>query len=645
MSRREPKALTRADWICAALLTLIAAIPRLCCLGLAEFKLDEATHYQLAYQLTHGAWQWVGSTSSMGIPKPPLFVYALALPMTFSRDPRVITGFLGVLAALAAGGFYLILRRFLNRPAAFGSALLFALNPQAVLYARKLFTADLLPPLCTAFLGAATAFLRSPRERVGRWALLTALTFALLLLNTLSPFLLVPALLALFWQRRHDLSLSGWLGTGLALVLPFVPYLIRVIPTIPGVLTQAGASSTQPPMLAWIWSLAYGAGYPDRWDRLPGLLALLTGGLYLGGLLWLIRAWRRPKDRSWATFFIAWLGLAPLLGFILPIDFKAHYLVVLYPLLFVLPGGAIELAYQRSRRAGWLLLTLVFVIGGWQAQNWRQTLAQVAAGVEGYGTPLHYWWRAAEEARNFAREHQAAEVLLVMPGDQTWDEKAHVLDALLSDTPHRVINGYSTLLYPPHTTLFLVASEVEQALTLLTPCSQQVGQPLEASPFGGSYHYRFWEGDTLLTDDQPSASACGLMTQPAGTRWASGSTLIGYSLTGDPQPGGTLHIVLHWSAPQASLGQEVHWFNHLLNQEEQTQAQFDTLAWPGGRWQSDEFIHAMTYFDLTLAPEASPGPYTLRVGQYTYPDMQNIPVLDQAGNPAAYAAEFPITLP
>jgi len=88
----------RLDWALAVCWTVLAAAPRLLYLDLAEFKLDEATHYQMAYNLLRGAWRWVGSTASVGLPKPALLVYVLALPMQWTRDPRVITAFLGLLA-------------------------------------------------------------------------------------------------------------------------------------------------------------------------------------------------------------------------------------------------------------------------------------------------------------------------------------------------------------------------------------------------------------------------------------------------------------------------------------------------------------------------------------------------------------------
>jgi len=635
MIQRNQRRIAKSDWICAVTLTVLAALPRLCCLNLAEFKLDEATHYQMAYHLMRGGWRWVGSTASVGFHKPPLFVYTLALPMQISHDPRVVTGFLGILAALATGGFFLIVRRFMGRGAAFGAALLFAANPQAILYSRKLFTADLIPPLCTLFLGAAILFLESSRRRVGLFAVLVAFAFALLLLNTFSPVLLFPAAVLLYWQRRQDLEPMHYLGAVLAFVLPFLPYLIYVAPQIPGAIAATGGPPAEHiPLLQWVWTLLYGAPWPSNTLTVAGIAATITTLLSLAGLVWLLDAAREPDSRPWAAFFLAWLVLAPLMALVVPIQVKAHYLIVLYPLLFMLPAAGTEWAFRRARWLGWSALALLIVIAGWQTQAWVGILRDVSRGVEGYGTPLGYWWHATERARALTSEHGAAEIILLLPGDQRWDEKAHILDALLDDTPHRVVNGYHTVLYPPHTAILLIASEVKDALTICTACTQNLGLPLPASPFGESYHYRLWSGDPS------TASACAGGLRPASAQWASGARLLAYGVTGRPEPGATLHITLHWETPHGSPPEDVHWFNHLLDQEGHQWGQFDHASWPAAQWQPGDQV--LTFFDITIDTQARPGPYVLRIGQYTYPDIENIPIVDADGNPLEHAVQLPL---
>ena len=52
MSHITRKLAPKKEWFYALLVTVLAAIPRLCCLDLVEFKRDEANHYRMAYMLT-----------------------------------------------------------------------------------------------------------------------------------------------------------------------------------------------------------------------------------------------------------------------------------------------------------------------------------------------------------------------------------------------------------------------------------------------------------------------------------------------------------------------------------------------------------------------------------------------------------------
>jgi hypothetical protein len=631
----------RQDWLYALAAIVLAAIPRLCCLDLLEFKHDEARHYRTIYLLTQGVWRWAGAGSSQTIlPKPPLFTYTMAIPMALTHDPRVVTGFLGLLAAMAAGVFYLALRHFINRRAAFAAALLFALNPQAALYSRKLFTADLLPPLCALFLAAGAAFLVGPRQRTGRLATLAAFTFALVILTTFSPLMLLPALAVLFLERRRELKLVHWLGAGAALLLPFVPYLVAVMPNIPAALGNIGGTSISPagsrPILAWIWGLLQGASWPENLLSVEGLVALVLAALSLAGLLLLLNEGRKRKG-SWARFFLAWLLLSPLLALMVPFEVHPHYFVVFYPLVFVLPAAGIELAARKANILGWITLFLVIAIAAWDVQSLSGILQTAASGAEWFGTPVGYWWRAAEQARSLTVEKGATEVLLIMPGDQEWNQKAYGLDALLSDTPHRVADGQTTIVYPPHPSVLVIASEVEASTEMAASCTQDLEADTIASPLGGTYHYRLW--DPAHAD----AAACTDGLLPADAQWASGVRLLGYSVSGMPRPGETLHVALHVETTQGPLEADVHWFNHLEDQEGQRWGQLDLVGWPAERWQPGDRI--LLHFDLPIAPDAAPGPYVLRVGQYVYhspEDLENIPVTDIAGNPADYAVVLSI---
>jgi hypothetical protein len=629
----------KKDWLYALLATALAAIPRLCCLNVIEFKHDEAKHYRTIYFLTHGAWRWVGADSSQApFPKPPLFTYTLAIPMALSRDPRIVTGFLGVLAALAAGLLYLTLCRFMKKRAAFAAALLFASNPQAILYSRKLFTADLLPPLCTLFLASGAAFLISSRRDIGRSAILAAFTFALLVMTTFSPMLLLPALALLFLERRRDLKPAHLAGACAAVFAPFIPYLIAITPKLPAMRASdtGEAITAPPPILAWIWSLLQGIPWPVHPLSIDGLVACALLILSLAGLGFLLGK-ARTKEASWSRFFLAWLILSSLLALLVPFQIHPHYLVILYPTLFILPAAGIEIVSQKANRAGWVAFFLVIAIAIWGIWHFGQTLQAAASGTEWFGTPLGYWQRAAQQARSLFKQERADEILLIMPGDETWDQKGYGLSALLSDTPHRVVDGQNVIVYPPHRSVIVIASEVNRARALLAPCTQDLGKDLAASPFGGTYAYYLWD------PDQAHAALCTESLIAADAQWTSGTRLRGYNVSGAIEPGSTLQVTIYWETTTGPIDTDVHWFNHLEDQEGQRWAQLDMEGWPTENWRPGDRI--LTHFDLSIAADAAPGPYILRVGQYAYrspEDIENIPVIDTAGNPADYAVTLPI---
>lgn len=630
----------RRDWLIALLLVVLAALPRLYHLDLAEFKLDEANHFRMAYDLLRGDWRWTGSMASVGFPKPPLFVYVLALPLALTRDPRVVTGFLGLLAALGAGGFYLTLKPRLGRRAAFGAALLFAWNPRAILYARKLFTADLLPPLSALFLWASLRLLDAPRRRAGRAASMAALSFALLLLTTFSPMILAPVLAFALWLRRRDLHARAWVGVAAALVLPFVPYLIAVRADLVALLTgglnlgSGDAVSGAAPVARWMVGLLWGT------DVLPGWPGWAAGGTLIiaavVGAAWLLRAAAVRRGDDWAALILIWVVLSPLLMVVLPFEMQPHYLMVLYPVLFALPGAAVAAVEQGWGKAPGLhsldgagTLLLLAGVSIWSLTVWSGILVDVAQGVAGYGTPLGYWRRAAAQARDLSAQYGAEEVLAYLPGDQPWDEPAAIFDALLCDVPYRVVNGFSTVVLPSHPAIFVVASDVAPAVAYALPCTRDLGEDLVASPFGGTYAFYLW----APRDVDPCFDGT-----PAEGLWASGTRLRGYAIAGEPAPGAALHLTLDWEVVRGPVASDLHWFNHLVDDAGQRWGQYDGVPWPAPRWQAGDRV--LWRFELPIADEAPPPPYVLRVGQYLYPTFEGIPVVDEAGAPQTDAVEL-----
>jgi len=130
-----------------------------------------------------------------------------------------------------------------------------------------------------------------------------------------------------------------------------------------------------------------------------------------------------------------------------------------------------------------------------------------------------------------------------------------------------------------------------------------------------------------------AAQACGEPFGFAQDRPSRTITLLGYDLAPpEPEPGGTLRLILYWQA-QAEMEQDYTVFVHLLDAEGHLVAQHDgqpgegglpTSSWVGGEVIADEHPLGL---DLKLPP----GGYRLEVGLYLWPTMERLPVLDGAG--------------
>jgi hypothetical protein len=99
-------------------------------------------------------------------------------------------------------------------------------------------------------------------------------------------------------------------------------------------------------------------------------------------------------------------------------------------------------------------------------------------------------------------------------------------------------------------------------------------------------------------------------------------------------------VTVLWQTTQRAPGVDVHWFNHLVDATGRQWGQFDHAAWPAERWQPGDEV--LTTFDLPVDDAAPAGSFVLRMGQYLFPDITNIPLVDEAGNPTADTLAWPL---
>jgi 4-amino-4-deoxy-L-arabinose transferase-like glycosyltransferase len=375
-----------APWelaILAAILGLAAWL-RLRDLGLAEFKLDEATATDLARRLLDGQLPTVGLTSSIGPRNPPLFIYLISLPLALRDDPLVATAFIGVLAVVAVGLTYALMRSRFGTLAALAAAALFATAPWAVLYGRKIWPQDALPLFTASLLWVLFLVLERPRTRAVLFVpVLLCVAFQLEIAGLA---LVLPAAAVLLYRTRrlHWPAFAIGVGIGVLLLGPWLLHEVRHgFTDAYGVLTQGrghrGSSRLGSGAVRAVRETVHISGASD-WDYVTGpsrtsfaddsgwawsasrAANVFTAGALALGLLTsaakVLRGAHRLPRRPWVrldrtathrALLLAWIG-GIWLTYVAsaPGRLQPHYLIVAYPVSFALQAlGITDLVVSR----------------------------------------------------------------------------------------------------------------------------------------------------------------------------------------------------------------------------------------------------------------------------------------------------------
>lgn len=311
-----------------------------------EFKVDEFRAVGLAILNVHHPLVLTGIPSSIGIPNPPFFIYLLSLPVLFTADPVIVTGFVAALNIAGLLLFYLFLRRFVNVETAMWSVALLSTAPWAIMFSRKLWAQDLLVPCLILFLWSFFSHRKRPTalKARGTFAILAILTQ----LHMSAWFLLIPLVIfcVLFGCRltlRH-----ACLGVG-CFVLLYLPYLLYVVregfATFQPLPSNAAGSLLLHPLKTV--SLLGSIGFPyllgEEGHRLmlslyplrfSLLLSVIVAVCAVAAIFWPLVRW---KEKNEITVFSALVILTVnVLYLLLGIPAFPHYHIILLPFLVLL---------------------------------------------------------------------------------------------------------------------------------------------------------------------------------------------------------------------------------------------------------------------------------------------------------------------
>jgi hypothetical protein len=321
---------------------------RLWRLDLVQFKDDQAALLRMAEDMVRlGRVPLAGMTSSIGVPLAPTFEYLLAPIVAVSRDPQVASAAIGVANAAAVAGTLVLGWRRFSPLTGLVAGLVYATNPWAVFYARKVWSNDVLAPtavllmfcLDNAIVGA----------QVG-WGVAAFPVFALGVefhpsFGLLAPFM--AALGVVLVRRGHVRNLLIGLGLAALTAVPYAIYTIQTHASYLGALASTGGSQNDGAgpgdVLGLIdgWQNWYVEGL-DITSLLPWRLAVVPGAietllLAIGVAAGLITVLRSPKleQRLRVAGLLLWVLLPMLLTIRHSIPLYVYYF------LFVLPAAAL----------------------------------------------------------------------------------------------------------------------------------------------------------------------------------------------------------------------------------------------------------------------------------------------------------------
>lgn len=644
----------RLDILLLLLILLLAGVLRLGWPGVTEFKADEARLLALALDTAAGQFALRGISSSVGFPNFPASVWIYALPLLIWPHVYAATLFTGLLNTLAVAACYGFVRRYWGVGAALTAALLFAVSPWAVIFSRKIWAQNLLPLFVMGWaIGAALALV----EKRPRFIWLHLVCLALAVQIHLAAVALVPAtLLLLLIFRRRVVWRHVIIGAALAAVtvLPFALYLGRAWQADGGLPTLAGATrsavtldslrfTTMLNLGANIHSLAGPEAFTAYLARVPDLtlVYVIWGALILLGVVVLAAdAWRRrqtPRAQA-GVIVLLWLFVPPLFFLWHTTPVFIHYFIATLPAAYIAAGAGVarlpSLLRPRAQPIARSALALALLTTAALQLYAFATLLNFVATTDtpgGFGTPLAFKLEAVATAERLLTETAAGEILVAGPGEAPRvDEVPAEYDVLLRGTPHRFVDVRSAALFPAQAAVVLVDGRARGPLWTgdLYREAAIAREAIALRPGEGSFE--------VLALPPQAKPAPDVPVEPL--LLANWVNLLGHD---EPQrlDEATAVWQIHWRTGDNPDPANYHFFNHLVNGAGERIGQTDAAAFTPQQWRAGDAL--ISRFLLPWPAGAQP-PLTVRVGMYRFPSLESVPLLDEAANPYADAAEWPV---
>lgn len=643
------------EWFGLIAILWLAAFLRFAQPGVTEFKRDEASLSRLSLNLAQAQGEdfpFLGIGSSVGFPNSPINVYIFAIPYAVSNNPIIATLFVGFLNVLAVALTWKLARRYFGAEAALIAALLLATSPWAVIYSRKIWAQDLLPPFVVATL--FTGLLGFIESKPKRWAQLIHLPLLAITAQIhFAAVMLAPISLVILGLGWRNVRREFWISIGVAglLCLPFAYGLYTDNLLSPSKISESLDKSAENPTAlaenpreisdtaldyAWftlagknIHSLAGAVQFQHYLDSVPeppayAIFNLIPIAVIISALVLAGMAWRKNSTRRRVIIvLLVWLAI-PIVAFTYTwTAVQPHYFIPMLPAAFIVLGAGIEQFLLLkwgpfTRRGLFAILGILAILQVWLLLALLNHLnTHYTPGA--FGTPL----ANLMEVRAAVLENGAENVLVISDGDSiSFDNEPAVWDVLLDDVKTvGYLNPAHLWVIPAQPTTLLLSPTVNTAnLGFLNSAPDEV---IVLRPSEGEY--RLWYHPTLELPQSPIS---------AEARFANGVFLESWWQ-------GTDTIWLMWRLPAAQLGITYISFVHGLDANGEKISQADLPLWPGDYWQVGDRVIVQVDLALTDVESLSIGMYRF-LGEGVY---QNSELLNAEGQYLGQSLILPIVHP
>jgi len=639
----------RRDLASLLLIVLLAAALRLGRSDVVEYFHDDAMLATLALELADGlSFPLVGILSSTGIPNPPVSVYLLAIPFALSSSPAFVIHLIMLWNVIGVALLWCLARRYCGGRIALIAGLLYAINPWAVLFSRKIWAQELHTPII--LLGLLLLLYGFHESRAGRLRtrsvlLAQCLSTPILLFGFQFHFASWPLLLLIpiaVWQGRKRIDARAFfvgISLSLIVVLPYVFGLTQTLAVDPTRISDAlERSAARVPEISLasisaIAQLASGSGLED-WlapDQAADLAAgyppfsALSLVLLPALLIGLCTAYRR--SRAIALLLSIWAFVPGLFLIVEWTPVYIHYFIPSIPAFAILIGYGGDSLLRLVARwpplqyTVWLTIALILAL---QVLQWIAALNFVDeqhVDYPGFTTPL-------TKLSPLRDELSGAEDVVVVAGGMSWNlhHEVAVWDTLLWDavTCVRTIVADGYAVFPGRSFTAVIAPGAPSGF--VTELYQNDSPEFFPTRRGGAdYAHYQWQ-------DAPTWS--GARIRPIEPeRFVNGPRLSGYGLEDDS-------VILEWQLPAQQIGADYQFSAQLYDAKGERVGQLDGRFWHGRHWCDGDRL-------LTWGPiEMDAGATTLKVALYRLgagkdaSRISNLDVLDAQGNPKGQSVDI-----